>query len=79
MNCNDVKPGLRIRTTKLGDTKGMLIAHRHLDVRKEGVIGYARSYVPGHGGDVWFVEHEDSGAIGAYVFNEMEPALAECA
>jgi hypothetical protein len=31
--------------------------------------------VPGHGGDVWFVLHED-GTVGAYSFTEMEPIPA---
>lgn len=74
MDCNAVKPHLRIRTVKLGDTKGMFIKPRHLDCRREGVIGTVLSYVPGHGGDVWFVQHDGSDEIGAYVFDEMELA-----
>jgi hypothetical protein len=74
MDCNDVKPNLRVRTTTLGETTGMMIVPRHLDCRKEGVVGVVDQAVPGHGGDVWFVKHEGSEDIGAYVFNELEPA-----
>jgi hypothetical protein len=34
------------------------------------------SHVPGHGGDVWWVRHEDSGNVGAYGCDEMEPLEA---
>lgn len=73
MDLNSVKEGLKVKITKLGDTKGMIIKPRHLDVRKVGVTGTIVGYVPGHGGDVWWVRHED-GEIGAYVFNEFEKA-----
>ncbi len=73
MDCNAVKPGIRVKTTKLGDTMGMTIALKHLSVRAEGVTGTVKSYVPGHGGDVWFVQHDGSNDVGAYVFDEMEP------
>lgn len=72
MNSNQVKSGLKVRITKLGETNGMLIMQRHLDCRREGAIGIVDGYVPGHGGDVWWVKHEDSDDIGAYVFDEME-------
>ena len=72
MNVNDVKPGLKVVTTKLGDTRGMMIAAKYLSVRKEGVAGEVLQYVPGHGGDVWFVRHDGGEDIGAYVFTEME-------
>jgi hypothetical protein len=75
MNCNEIKDGLRVRTTKLGDTKGFLIKSRHLDCRKAGITGTVSGYVPGHGGDVWWVKHEDSEDIGAYCFTELEAVV----
>ena len=72
MLCNDVKPWLRVRTVKLGETTGMLIAEKHLNCRRAGVTGTVQHYVPGHGGDVWFVAHDD-GTVGAYRFTELEP------
>lgn len=74
MRDSDVKPGIRVKTTQLGDTIGMTIVPKHLDVRREGVTGTVQDYVPGHGGDVWFVRHDGSDEVGAYVFYEMEPA-----
>lgn len=76
MDCNAVREGMRVRTTKLGDTLGMMIHAKHILVRRAGVIGVVRSYVPGHGGDVWFVQHENSDEVGAYVFDEIEPVEA---
>lgn len=73
MNLDDIKPGITVITGKLGNTTGMMIADKHLLVRQEGVLGTVLDYVPGHGGDVWFVRHGDTPAIGAYVFNEFEP------
>ena len=72
MNCNEIKNGLKVRITKLGETLGMMIKPRHLDCRKVGITGTISGYVPGHGGDVWWVKHDGSDEIGAYVFDEME-------
>ena len=74
MNASDVKKGLRVRTTNLGDTIGLTINTRHLDVRREGVEGVVEGHVPGHGGDVWFVKHDGTNQVGAYTFTEFEPA-----
>ncbi len=70
MNCNKVKVGLIVRTNKrLGKTTGFMVVQKHLDARKSGKAGVVTGYVPGHGGDVWWVNHND-GTCGAYVFNE---------
>ncbi len=74
MDLNEVKSGLRVKTTELGKTTGMMIAAEHLTVRATGVVGVVKNWVPGHGGDVWFMEHEGSNDVGAYAFNEFEPA-----
>jgi hypothetical protein len=77
MDCNDVKPGLRVRTNakvaEPGATTGMLIKPEYLEARKVGAVGTVHSYVAGHGGDVWFVDHED-GSVGAYGFPELDAA-----
>lgn len=72
MNCNEVKVGLRVKIIKLDDTQGMLIKLRHLECRKEGITGTVKGFVPGHGGDVWWVQHDGSEEVGAYCFTEME-------
>ncbi len=74
MNLNDVKVGLHVKVVKLGDAKGMLIKPKHLDVRKVGISGIITGYVPGHGGDVWWVRHDGCEDVGAYVFDEFEKA-----
>jgi hypothetical protein len=72
MDERKVKTGLRVRTVNLGTTKGMLIADRHILARCNGITGTVLQYVPGHGGDMWFVEHDGTGEIGAYCFDELE-------
>jgi len=72
MNLNEVKTGLHVRTVgDLGDTEGMLIAKKHLDARRPYAVGVVWGYVPGHGGDVWWIKHED-GTIGAYMYDEFK-------
>lgn len=72
MNCNDVRIGLRVTTTpNLEEPIGMMVAYKHLDARKPGIRGTVIQVIPGHGGDCWFVLHED-GTCGAYCFNEFE-------
>ena len=64
--------GTRAMVSRLdGDTRGMLIASRHLDCRREGEVVTLMSYVPGHGGDVWFCEHAD-GDVAAYGLRELD-------
>jgi hypothetical protein len=63
--------GQKVQIVRLESTQGMLIKAHHLTVRRLGQ-GIAKSYVPGHGGDVWFVDHGD-GNTGAYSVSEMAP------
>ena len=74
MNIEDIKVGMRVKTTRLHSTRGMIVKEHHLKVRKAGLEGTVKGYVPGHGGDVWWVEHND-GSVGAYCFNEFRPLL----
>ena len=73
MDCNDVEPGLRVKTVfELESTRGMLIKQVHLDNRVPNAEGTVLGYVPGHGGDVWWVEHADK-KVAAYSFAEFNP------
>lgn len=72
MGANEVKSGLRVRVGRLDTTAGMSIAPKHLVCRKTGVTGTVKAWVPGHGGDVHFVQHDDSDDIGAYCYTELE-------
>ena len=76
-----LNPGTRVRTsTPLGSTGGFMIAERHIEARKPGVIGVITSYVPGHGGDVYFVAHIGDTCTAAYGWQEfeLEPAKDPC-
>ncbi len=65
------EPGQKVQTVRLGSTEGMLIGMQHLEVRRLGK-GVVKTWVAGHGGDVWFVAHPD-GTVGAYCTDEMCP------
>lgn len=55
-------------------TGGFLVNPRHISARKPvGTNGVYKSWVPGAGGDLWWIEHED-GSVGAYAYTELEPA-----
>jgi len=77
MDLQNVKIGLRVKVTELGPVAGMMIKPHILENRKQGAVGVIHDWVPGHGGDVWWVIHD--GPEGAepvyapYVFNEIEP------
>lgn len=68
------KHGQKVQITELNPegTKGMLVAEKHLAVRKPNHIGVVWSIVAGHGGDAWAVQH-DNGDIGVYSVDEMMP------
>jgi len=76
MQCKDVKEGLRVRIGKLGSTEGYMVVDHHLKCRREGATGRLGWYVPGHGGDVWWVAHDD-GTTGAYAYDEFDPIVEE--
>ncbi|MEK7151426.1 MAG: hypothetical protein AAB784_01780 [Patescibacteria group bacterium] len=56
----------------LESTMGLLVARKHLDARQPNKEGEVKGWVPGHGGDVWWVAHNDE-TVGAYSFEEFEP------
>ena len=72
MDVNSIKQGLKVCVVEDNGTEGMLIKPQHLDIRQIGKTGTILNYVPGHGGDVWFVQQDDG--VAAYCFNELEPA-----
>jgi len=43
---------------------------RHIESRRSSENGVYRGYVPGAGGDVWWIQHDD-GTVGAYMFSEL--------
>lgn len=68
-------------TLNMGDndpdpTRGMLIRQEYLDARRPSMGGTIRGWVPGHGGDVYWVQNDDGGkaAYGFWEFELAEPA-----
>ena len=72
MELSNVKVGLEVRITKLGDTRGMNINTEYLETRTINATGIIVGYVSGHGGDVWWIDHGNK-VIGAYAYDEFEP------
>lgn len=68
-----LKDGTKVIThEKLDDTRGLTIKAKHLEVRKPHQKGVICGVVGGHGGDVYWVQHEGSEEVGAYGFKEFE-------
>jgi len=74
MDLATIKPGIRVKVVRLGTADGMIIGPKYLVARKLGAIGIVNGWVPGHGGDVWWVTHQDDGGVAAYSFTELELA-----
>ncbi len=72
MESDEIRIGMRVKITGLKSTRGMFIDDKHLKVRKVGIIGTIEGWVPGHGGDVWWIRYHYSGRIGVYASNEFE-------
>lgn len=68
---NKINIGIKVVVSKLEDEKGMMIKQYLLNNRRLGAKGRVLDYVPGHGGDVWWVKHE-SGVVAPYCFTELE-------
>ncbi len=70
---NYKKVNLFVKVKRIEETTGYMVHPKHLTARKLSAIGVVMGYVPGHGGDVWFVQHSNaSDDIGAYTFTELE-------
>ena len=73
MEMKKVEKGMTVEIKILGGTSGFLVAPEYLSGRRAGVIGTVKHYVGGHGGEVWWIEHNDgSGIVSAYCYNEFE-------
>ena len=70
-----LKNGTKVVThSRLDDTGGLLIKPKHLEVRKPNQKGTIAGVVGGHGGDVYWVQHDGNEEVGAYCFTEFELA-----
>jgi hypothetical protein len=82
------EPGMRVRIRcDPKDTRGFLIGSSMIANRRSEGVGVLWGYVPGHGGDVWYVVHEgtpvtsvdgkdvwDKNGIAAYTTRELTRA-----
>lgn len=59
------------RIAPASECGGFLVHQRYIDARRAGSRGTYKGWVPGAGGDIWWVENDD-GAMAVYVFNEVE-------
>jgi hypothetical protein len=75
MDLQDMLPGIRVQVTALArnGTDGMIVPDRVKYARRVHALGLLYRAVPGHGGDVWFVSHED-GTVAAYSYTELSRA-----
>lgn len=64
------KVKIKDKIAEKGACEGFLVNPKHLDARSPGAYGSYKDFVPGAGGDVWWVEHEP-GKVAAYMFDEV--------
>ena len=72
-----LKSGTKVLTnSELDTTKGMMVNPLYLGARKVNATGVVLGPVPGHGGDVYWVDHgeEKNDDIAVYCFTEFELA-----
>lgn len=50
---------------------GFFVKQHHIDCREPKIKGEYVGCVLGAGGDVWWIQHEGTGEIGAYLFDEV--------
>ena len=67
-----IPTGTKVITNyELDTTDGFMVVQRHIAARIPNARGVVAYPVPGHGGDVYFVDHSD-GSTGAYSWSEFE-------
>lgn len=65
-----LEEGTRIRTEqKIGTTNGMVAMPSLTNNRRVDALGRIRGILPGHGGDVYWVTHDD-GTVAPYAYEE---------
>lgn len=74
MESEKVQTGMKVCTVSelRKNTKALAVEENFLNSRTPNTKGTVGMYVAGHGGDVWWVYHED-GTVAPYVFDEINP------
>jgi|HubBroStandDraft_5_1064220.scaffolds.fasta_scaffold1300916_2 hypothetical protein len=71
--------GTRVVThARLGSTRGFIVAQKLLEARRPSALGLIWGVVGGHGGDVYWVKHDD-GTGAAYMSDEFELVVSDAA
>ncbi len=60
-----------ITSIALHPTTGLMVKPKYLEARRPSTAGIIQGFVPGHGGDIYWVEHEDE-SIAVYGWMEFE-------
>ena len=73
MDLEKIHTSMRVKTSDiLGDSPGLMVRTEHISARKPNKEGRISGIVSGHGGNAWWVTHDD-GTVGAYLLDEIEP------
>lgn len=68
-----LESGTRVVTNRqLGPVAGFRVGERHLRARRPNAPGTVKGHVPGHGGDVYWVQHDGEAVAAAYCWDEFE-------
>jgi hypothetical protein len=64
------KVKIKNKITPMNECGGFLVKGNHILCRRPNEQGEYNGWVPGAGGDIWWIKHSD-GTIGAYTFDEL--------
>lgn len=62
-----------ITSIALHPTTGIMVKPKYFETRRPSTVGTIQGFVPGHGGDIYWVQHEDE-SIAVYGWQEFELA-----
>jgi hypothetical protein len=73
--------GALVRVVRLKPAMGFMVNARHVAARRCPGVGRFKGHIPGHGGDGWWIEHDDDGfggknqdfLVAAYTYDELAP------
>ena len=51
--------------------KHFFVAQKHIDCRKPNATGKFLGWIPGGGGDLWWIQHNETNDVGAYLYKEV--------
>ena len=71
MATSTMNKGTPVITKKLQSTTGIIANAEYLNNRRADMPGTIWGWLPGHGGDVWVIQHEHGDAV--YFTEEFEP------